>query len=122
MSSEVHQLDEASLSILHALMAGWMSIRQAKAGAELTPVDLSAQLGRPVESLIEPLAVLEASGLVARAGVPDADPTLDFKGVDEGGACGGMSLADRYYITEIGRQRMVAAALNRPAAANIAQP
>jgi hypothetical protein len=112
MAIDAEKLDDLSRRILRLLMSGWMTTEQVKTAAELTPDEIANALKEPLDAVVEALAVLEVTGDVERIGVPDADPTLLYKGVDEPDPRAGKGPGREFYITETGKQRVVAELLN----------
>jgi hypothetical protein len=108
MSSYINQMSELHRGILQHLMAGWMTMDEAKHDG-IVPLNILAQhFGLPPEELRRELALLEAQGYVDNVHSMGMDQTMYYEGIEQESVRGHDPDNPTYFITENGKRLVIA--------------
>ena len=107
MSSEITVMSELQRGILHYLMAGWMTMDEAKHDGIVPLSKLAAHFGLPSEELRQQLALLEALGYVDNVHSMGRDQTMYYEGIEQYSLVPHDPDNPTYFISENGKRLLL---------------
>jgi hypothetical protein len=107
MPSEINQMNDLDRSILDLLMQGWQTTDYAKTAGLLTAQQIASHIAVPIDDVIERLILLETLGYITNAQNYGEDPTVAYKGIEEGRPTEQVH-EGRYHISENGKRLVLA--------------
>ena len=112
MSSYINEMSDLHRGILHHLMAGWMTMDEAKHDGIVPLSELAAQFGLPPEEMRRELALLEAQGYVDNVHSMGMDQTMYYEGIEQESVRRHDPDNPTYFITENGKRLVIAVTTN----------
>jgi hypothetical protein len=108
MTSYIDEMSELHRQILHHLMAGWMTMDEAKHDG-IVPLHVLAQhFGLPPDEMQQELALLEAQGYVDNVHSMGMDQTMYYEGIEQESVRRHDPENPTYFITENGKRLVIA--------------